>query len=367
MGCATRCLCGGRCMADAVMAVPVTVRFDGQVFDTWHSVELSESVDDMCAQVRLQVALPGTGSGLGMTANTVMTLWAGDELLATVRPDVRSRAVSATSHDIRVQGRSLGRELVDCQYSATYSGLRLGEIAKRLCALFKVPLQVMGDTALVPEFAMQCEQPANALINAARTANKLLYPTPDGGVVLAEPTSAGAVATLTYGAELLSYSLVDEDRMRFSEYVVKSYDYGESSAARKGAAKDSGINYFRPMHIVGDRGGQSDGGCGRRAELERNRRQARAHRLEVEVPGWHYLDARGAPKVWRINTQVRAVIGPEGLDDVLLVSDRTLRFDARGGRTTQLVLLSREAFVGQPKTTKKRAAGTGATRTGAGK
>lgn len=346
-------------MFDSQMTVPVTVKFDGQVFETWHGVDLSESVDDMCAQVRLQVALPGTGTGLGLTANTVMTVWAGEELLATVRPDVRSRSVSATSHDIRIEARSLARELVDCQYSATYSGLKLGEVAKRLCALFKVPLQVVGETAVVPEFAMQCEQPANALLNAARTANKLLYPTPDGGVVLNDPSGAGAVATLTYGVEIKSYQLVDEDRMRFSEYVVKSFDYGGSDAARKGAAKDDGIDYFRPMHIVGDKAGQSDGGCGRRAELERNRRQARAHRLEIEVPGWHYLDMDGAPKVWRINTQVRAVIAPEGLDDVLLVSDRTLRYDARGGRTTQLVLLSREAFVGQPKTTKKRASGTG--------
>jgi prophage tail gpP-like protein len=174
------------------------------------------------------------------------------------------------------------------------------------------------------------------------------------------------VATLTYGREIKSYQLVDEDRMRFSEYVVKSFDYG-SDAARKGRATDAGIDYFRPMHIVGDRAGQSDGGCGRRAELERNRRLARSHRLELEVPGWHYQDLAGRPKVWRINTQVRAVIEPEGLDDVLLVGDRTLRFDARGGRTTQLVLMSRSAFVGEPKTVRKRASGTTVSRTGAGK
>jgi prophage tail gpP-like protein len=353
--------------ANGWMFQAVTVRFDGQVFDTWHSVELSESVDDMCAQVRLSVSLPGTGSGLGLTANTVLTVWAGGELLATVRSDKRRRSVGATSHDISIEGRSLGRELVDCQYSATYSGLKLGEIAKRLCALFKVPLQVLGDTTTVPEFAMQCEQPANALLNAARSANKLLYPTPDGGVVLTEPTSAAAVATLTYGREIKSYQVVDEDKLRFSEYLVKSFDYaagGGAGAARKGGAKDEGINYFRPMHMVGDKASQSDGASGRRAELERNRRQARAHRVEIEVPGWHYLGPDGEPKAWRVNTQVRVVIAPEGLDDVLLVGDRTLKFDAQGGRTTQLVLMQREAFVGQPKVAKKRASGTGA-RTGA--
>lgn len=340
------------------MSESVTVKFDGQVFGTWNNVELSESVDDMCATVSLGVALPDVGDmqfkDLGLTPNTVLTLWAGDELVSTVRCDRRERSVSASSHSIKVAARSLGRELVDCQYSVSYSGLKLAEIAKRLCSTFKVPLQVQGATAVVPEFAMQSEQPANALINAARAANRLLYPTPDGGVVLTEPTASAAVATLVYGEHFASYRVVNDDKLRFSEYIVRSFDYGESKA-RKGAAKDTGIEYFRPMHIVGDRMGQSDGASGRRAELERNRRQARAQRIELEVPGWHH-GAEGAAKVWRINTQVRVVIPQEDVDAVLLIGDRTFRYDAKG-RTTQLVCMDRAAFVGEPKARKKRAAG----------
>ncbi len=346
-------------MSDSLLG-SVTIKFDGVVFDTWHSVELRESVDDLCAQVRLAVALPGTGSGLGLSPNSVVTVWAGGDLLATVRTDTRTRSVSATSHEIHIEARSLGRELVDCQYSATYSGLKLADIAKRLCELFKVPLNVRGESVVVPEFSMQCEQPANALLNAARTANRLLYPTPEGGLLLTEPTADGAVATVTYGVDIRSYSVVDEDRLRFSEYVVKSFDYAAGDgvgAPRRGSAKDEGITFFRPFHIVGDRHGQSDGGCGRRAELERNRRQARAHRIELEVPGWHYVAADGAQRVWRVNEQVRVVIAPEGLDQVMLVGDRTLRFDERAGRVTRLTLMERSAFVGEPKTAKKRAAG----------
>lgn len=350
-------------MSDAVFKSPVTVKFDGVLLDTWHEVDLSESVDDLCATLRLGVKLPGVGSDLGLTANTVVTVWAGDELLATVRTDRRTRRVAATSHDIDIEARSLGRELVDTQYSATYSGQRLGEIAAKLCGLFKVPCRVVGETAAVREFSMQCEQPANALLNAARTANRLLYPTPDGGLVLTEPTSEAAVATLVYGEAIKSYSVVDEDRLRFSEYFVKAFDYGAAApGARKGTVRDEGITYFRPMHIVGDRLGQSDGGCGRRAELERNRRLARAHRIELEVPGWHYEDASGAQKVWRVNTQVRVVIGPEEIDKVLLVGDRTLRFDGQGGRVTRMVLMDRAAFVGEPANAKRKRGGGQAVR-----
>lgn len=346
---------------DPLFELPISVRFDGQVFDQWRSVSVSESVDNMVSDLRLEAVFPFSGDALGLSANTVMRVYAGDELVTTVRPDTRTRAVSATSHTIAVQARSLGRELVDCQYSATYSGLALGEIAKRLCETFKVPLQVVGKTELVPEFAMQAEQPANALINAARTANKLLYPTTDGGVILTDPTDAPAVATLVYGQHIQSYRVVDDDKLRYSDYVVRSFDYG-ADAARKGAAKDDGIQFFRPLHIVGDRMGGSDGASGRRAELERNRRQARANRIEVQVPGWHHLNADGQATLWRINTQLRIVIPPEGIDDVLLVGDMERTFDGQEGRKTKLVLMRREAFVGEPKTKKKRASGTGGTR-----
>lgn len=338
----------------------VVLKFDGLVFDTWQSMRLRGSVDDMCATVGLQVALPGTGTGLGLTANSVITVWIDDELVATVRSDLRRRAVGDSSHDISIEARSMGRELVDCQYSATYSGLKLGEIAKRICKLFNVPLKVDGDTAVVPQFAMQCELPANALINAARSANKLIYPTPEGGLMMTDPDDGEPVATLVYGEHIKSYSVVDEDRLRFSEYVVKSFDYG-SNAALKGAVKDDGIEFFRPMHIVGDRSGHSTGGCERRAQLERNRRLARSHRLELELKGWHYLGRDGKPHVWPVNVQVRVVIPGEGIDQVLLIGDRELSLDDKNGRVTKLTVMERGAFIGESaKKAKKRAAGVGA-------
>ena len=173
------------------------------------------------------------------------------------------RQVDADSHAIYIEARSLGRELVDCQYSKTLSGLKLGEIVKRICSTFKVPVKIEAETAVVPDFSMQCELPANALINAVRAANLLLYPLPDGGLVLTKPTDAAPVASLVYGVHIKRYEVIDEFKLRFSDYVIKGYDYA-SDAALKGAAKDGGITFFRPMHIVADRHGHGLGGCDRR-------------------------------------------------------------------------------------------------------
>lgn len=329
----------------------VELRFDGRRWGYWRQVEIRESVDDLCAGVRLGLTRPGTGDAMGLTANTVVEVLVDGVLVATVRPDSLRRDVGSSSHSIQLEARSLGRELVDCQHSATLKGLRLGEVVKRLCAAFKVPVKLAADTAVVPDFSMQCELPANALINAVRAADLLLYPQPDGGLILTSPTSAAAVATLEYGVNLKRYSVVDEYKLRFSDYVVKGYDHTANSA-HKGAVKDAGITYFRPMHIVADRHGKSVGGCGRRAQLERNRRLARAHRLDLEVQGWSH-----AAGLWAINTQVRVIIPREGVDDVFLIGERAFTLDAQGGSVTQLQVMHRDAFIGIERKNTKRGAG----------
>lgn len=334
----------------------VEIRFDGKRYGYWQKVDIQGSVDDLCASVRLALTLPGQGESMGITANTVIEVLIEGELVTTIRSDVFTRDVGADSHSIDLAARSLGRELVDCQYSKTLSGLKLGEIVKRLCETFKVPVKIDVETAVVPDFSMQCETPANALINAVRAANLLLYPGPDGGLLLTKPTAAAPVATLEYGVHIKRYKVVDEFKLRFSDYTIKGYDYS-SDAALKGAAKDDGITFFRPMHIVADKHGQGLGGCERRALLERNRRLARAHRIELEVQGWRYLDADGNLRVWQVNTQVRVIIPDEDIDAVFLIGDRAFRLDSKGGHVTHLQVMHRNAFVGEEKKKSKRGAG----------
>jgi prophage tail gpP-like protein len=324
------------------MTSGVEIKFDGKRYGYWQQVEIHESVDDLCSSVNLAVMSLEQGLGiLPLSENTVVEVLVDGKLATTVRIDQIRRKVDANSHTINIEGRSLGREFVDCQYSSTLKNLKLEEIIKRLCSEFKVPLKVMAQTVIVPNFSMQCESPSNALINAARAANLLLYPTADGGLVLTEPTNTAPVATLIYGQHFKSYELVDEYKLRFSEYVIKGYDHAANTST-KGAVKDDDFHYFRPMHIMADKHGQNVGGCDRRAQLERNRRKARAHRIDLEVQGWQH-----AGGLWAINTQVRVIIPPEGIDAVFLIGERAFTLDSNGGSVTHLQVMSREAFIGE--------------------
>jgi prophage tail gpP-like protein len=329
------------------------IKFDGQRYGYWKHITIRESVDELCASVQLALVLPPDGdSPLKLGINTVVEVLVNDQLVTTIRIGKILRKVSATEHVIEIEARSLARELVDCQYSITLNNLKLEEVVKRICSTFKVPLKVDAKTELVPQFAMQCEIPANALINAVRAANLLLYPSTEGGLILTEPSNAAAVATLVYGQDFKQYEISDQYDLRFSEYVVKSFDYA-GGAALKGALKDSEFNFFRPMHIVADRHCRELGSCQRRAELERNRRLAKAHALNLTVVGTGH-DAG----LWQINTQVRVVIPQEGIDGLFLIGERTFN-QGEHGTTTQLHLMHRNAFIGEPRKQMKRGTGTG--------
>lgn len=321
----------------------IQLRYDGKRYGLWQRVDVRMSVDDLCASVRMTASGVKNEYTMPVTANTVIDVLADDQLLTTVRPDNLRRSAGARTHDIHIEARSLGRELVDCQYSQTLSGLRLAEIVKRLCNTFKVPLQINVKTEIVKNFALQAETPANAIINAVRTGNLLLYPLPDGGLILTEPTNDKPVATIEYGKHIEHYDVVDEYRLRYSDYVVKAYDYSGAGAIH-GRSKDDGITFYRPLHIIADRTGYGIGSCERRAVLEHVRRLARANRIEFALPGWINPETG---KLWALNTQIRLVIAKEEIDDVYLIGELTFSLDDRGGKKTTMQVMRREAFAGK--------------------
>jgi prophage tail gpP-like protein len=208
---------------------------------------------------------------------------------------------------------------------------------------------------------MQCEMPSNALINAARSANLMLYSTPDGGLILTTPDNSEPVATLVYGKHFKSYNVTEDFKQRYSDYVIKGFDYKDGKGL-KGAVKDLGISYFRPMHIMADKNGENLGSLKRRAELEHNRRLARAFRIDLVVCGYQH-----ATGLWAVNTRVRVVIPDEGIDSVFLIGEKEFSRDDSGGSVTHLQVMPRDAFIGEEKLKKKhkacsRVAAAGATK-----
>lgn len=329
----------------------VELRFKKKRFDFWQRVNIRSSIDDLCTSVNLSVQQAGTRARLGFDENTTAALYINGQQITQTRADKVSRTITEDSHSIQFNARSLARELVDSQYSLTLKNQRLSEIVKRLATQFKVPLKVDASTAIVPDFSMQCESPASAVLNAARTGNVLIYPTSDGGLILTKATNQPPVATIAYGEAIKAYTLNDDYRLRFSEYLVKSFDHAANKSA-KGYIEDPIFQYFRPYHIIADRHGNGLGALQRRAELEFNRRKSRAHSIELTLQGFGYQDQAGWHP-WAVNTQVRVVIPDEDIDAVMLISDCEFSQDDQGGSITRLTVVDRHAFAGQNNTPDK--------------
>ena len=63
------------------------------------------------------------------------------------------------------------------------------------------------------------------------------------------------------------------------------------------------------------------------------------------MQGWRTPHGDGW-RVWDINMQVRVTIPAEGIDDVMLIGDRSFSLDDRGGHITRLTTMARDAFEG---------------------
>lgn len=338
----------------------LTVHFDGGVVNHWQSATIKTSVDDLCTGVSLSLSQESPQNAFKAGINSVCKLFDEGQLIATTRMDEIVREVGESSHTINVQARSLAREMVDSQYSKTLRGKKLSQIIGEICADLKVPFTSSAPSdELVPEFSMQCESPSNQVLQLVRAANLFCLPTADGGIHLCPINQDQPVATLIYGRDMKSYTLRDTFRERFSIYQVKgngihdgfAFFHDPSHKPANGVVLDNEITYLRPLHVVAEKN-QSIGACERRAKMECERRRARAHRLDITVAGWH--DGQGKQgKLWAINTLLRVVIEPEGLDEVLLLSGVELKLDSSGGTTANLSLSYPAAWFENPDDRKK--------------
>ena len=72
----------------------VELRFDGQRYAYWQQVDIRESVDDLCASVHLGYVKPGAGSSLGLTANTVVDVLVGGDVVTKARSDINGELIN---------------------------------------------------------------------------------------------------------------------------------------------------------------------------------------------------------------------------------------------------------------------------------
>ena len=151
----------------------------------------------------------------------------GNDLVLTGYVDSYLPTYDATSHRVRITGRSATEDLIDCMPNVVggqFNGYGLAAIADAIAGLFGIAVKVQTD--LGEPFAVatisKTETAFAYLDDLARQRGVLMTDDPTGALVLTAAGSGSAAGSLVEGVNILSASLRLTAADQFSVYQVRS-------------------------------------------------------------------------------------------------------------------------------------------------
>lgn len=328
----------------------VRLRVENVDYGGWTSMEVVRSLEQLAGTFDLTVSESWASSGVAVhrplrPGQLCQVLLDGKSVMAGQIDDVAPQ-YDARTHSVRVSGRDLTADLVDCSAATgRWKGIPLTQLALILCEPFGIDVAADVDTGLFfREFAVEeGETVFEALSRAARMRAAFLVSNGKGGILITR-ASRGVISTqLNRPGNILAASAVYSLKERFSDYTVKGQQSGDddvwggAAAQPWGSAEDDGVSRYRPLLVLAeDQGGDAD--FAQRATWERAVRLGKGTRVEITVQGWTHADG-----LWTPNCQVHVSDEWLGLDmDLLLVGVQNT-LDESGTRTV-LTLTRPEAY-----------------------
>jgi prophage tail gpP-like protein len=335
-------------MADTVDRVTLSV--GGRIFGGWKRVEIRRSIETFAGGFELEVTerWPGQPAQQLIRTGAACTLRIGSDTVITGYVDAVGPSYTPASHTIRVSGRDAAGDLVDCSAAnepGEWRGRRLEEIAKELCAPFKIPVRTEVSTgAPFQSFRLNDgETVAGAIERMCRHRGVLRMSDGLGGIKFARAGAARAPESLVLGRNVKEGGGDFNDSDRFSHYTVKGQRPGadfltaDQVVGPSGKAQDKNMGRYRPLIILAEDAGD-EASYATRARWEANVRFGRARRATYTVQGWR---ANGA--LWQANSMTRVSDAFLGIDEDMLIAEVGFKLDEQGSES-RISVTRREAF-----------------------
>lgn len=334
----------------------LTLRVGGAALTGWTSVRVTRGVERMPSdfdialtdrfpdQASLVVAQPGDRCEVLLGGDVVITGYV-NRMVATIEKN---------AHTIRVSGRSLSQDLVDCsaeRKGGKFANLNALQIAQALSEPYGITASSTADPGpVIPQFNLIIgESPYDIIERVCRYAGLIVYDKADGSIVLAQTGTKKAASGFAQGenAESATFQWVDEDQFQeYSVFGLSTNSYTDIGAlnAPLGTAKDVNVKRHRLKYFVAESGSAGHDISLKRAKWQAARNLGRAWTLTVRADSWR--DKAG--KLWEPNTLV-----PVNFPSIrvtskeLCIGSVTFRRDERG-TSAELTLMPRDAFLPQP-------------------
>jgi prophage tail gpP-like protein len=304
------------------------------------------------------------------------TVKIGSDLVLTGYVDRYTSAISASQHTIRVEGRSMSEDLVDCSavVKKTSAGntptqglqIRNGDvlsIVRALAAPYGVTVQcdAPGPFRAIPQFNINLGETVWEIIDRITRYSKLIaYDMPDGSIMLSEVGKVSMASGFRIGVNVETADVMFSTDQRYSEYeghliamMSLGTDAGENFPTVGEIVRDDemaalrrpdGSPRFRKLYVISEQFDMGRPIAGDRAAWEKNRRWGQSFNFSVTTDAWR--DASG--KLWSPN--YLAPIDAEALKlkhrDWLIGTVTYLRDES--GQHAHLSLWPKEAFTVEP-------------------
>lgn len=331
-----------------------SARVEGQSLTNWKSVRLTRALNQLADTFEME-AVPMPGEPPCRPGERVELIFDGSTL-CTGWLEERHVEHDADSHTLRLAGRALTADLVDCsvlRQALQWHKQTLVQIARDVCGPFDIAVELTPDAAMdatigapIRRAALQDGESAFELLERlARQVGALLSTGPQGQLRIGSPLVLPLATRLVARKNLIFSGRSETHKERFSRYLVRGQTSssdtfpGDKAAAIEKMEEDPAIQRYRPLVVMAETPGDD---LAARARWERRARWAQSLTFQVRTVGWSH----GAG-VWAPGDLVRLTDSSVGVDDELLITAVTLDLSEEG-EIADLTLQHQEAVSSAP-------------------
>jgi prophage tail gpP-like protein len=332
----------------------IALEVGGVEYTFWKSVSINRSIDQISGAFSLTVSNrhDGDNSQWKIYLGAECKIKVAGQIIIDGYIDEVNVAYSADSNSIQFKGRDVTADLVDCCPDGIENelmNLTPLQIIKKVCDPFAIEVDVIGvpdDELIKPRSKFTIDSGAKAFEIIAELCEQLAYLPISLGDRKLYLTRAGeklASEKLESGVNILSASLSQSDRQRYSEYVVNGAPVQATAFSSivpvQGRVEDQQIRRFRPLVVDLSKAATSDDDCQVRAAWEARYRAGKARTTTVSVNSWTQKNG----DVWPLNGLVQYRDLHLGIEDELLICSIDL-FLGAGGEITSMDLVHPDTY-----------------------
>ncbi|KJS28554.1 MAG: hypothetical protein VR64_23960 [Desulfatitalea sp. BRH_c12] len=328
----------------------VRLTVNDAVYGGWQEVLIRRGIEQVAGTFELTVTNRWAGQSRmwPIRHGEQCTLTADGAVLIKGYVDDVLPMFDANQHAVTVVGRDKTGDLVDCSaivQSGEWRNRTLLQVAQDIARPFDI--SVRAETAVGPAFksaALQEGETAfEALERAARMRGVLLLSDAHGDLVIARAGAQRIKTALVQGDNVKGGRGTFSMRNRYRDYICKGQNVGfdtstpEHNAGPQGKAADAGVTRYRPLVIIAEDIGDTQG-LKERAVWEAAVRMGRSARPVLTVQGWQHADG-----LWLPNFIVPVRCPYLYLDQDMLIVSVTYTINERGTQA-EIELCRPEAF-----------------------